>query len=332
MAFSLSRNERAYAVVESTYGTVPSIVAADAFKFKKLVLTPSVADLVREDKTGTRSRPAGIGGRRSASGSVSMNLAPSGTAGTAPDIDPLLQSLFGAAPTVSAGVSVTYALADTIKSFSLASFRTPSTVMQRIAAGSVVTAATFNLGQDIADVSFDFVSKWLIDSKNFSALDTAGKCGLGSFPSEPSSPVTAGGIVPGFTGSFTVGGTTYTGIRSANIRISSGNELTRDTFGSYYPDSAEGDIRNVALSFSVYDEDTAAITALYTAALARTAVDVVAVIGTVAGSIMTVTVNNVQLAQPALDDGARRWSASFGDSPAHATSDSVTDEVTVVFT
>ncbi|MDE2103020.1 MAG: hypothetical protein KGL39_37595, partial [Patescibacteria group bacterium] len=137
MAFSYSRNERIYLQAETTYGQIPntggtaSVTGSNCCRHTKLVLTPDVALLTRRDKTGTRTITAGVAGRKAGKWLVEMDLAANGTAGVVPDCDPILQAIFGAAATVSAGVSVSYALTDVIKSLSIFSFRTPSTMMQR---------------------------------------------------------------------------------------------------------------------------------------------------------------------------------------------------------
>jgi hypothetical protein len=327
MAFSLSRNERLYLNPEATFGTIPAFTGSDACRIIKATLVPDVALLTRQDKTGSRSRTAGVAGRKSGKWSVEMSLAANGAAGVVPDCDPILQAIFGQAATVSSGVSVSYALNDAIQSFAMASYRTPASVMQRIAFGCVVQEATFNLGQDIATVSASGECLWVVDSVNFSATDATGKGGLSSFPAEPASPVTNGGIIAGFTGSATFDSNVLANIRTATLKIGTGNSIVKDTFGKYYGDSAEGDLRNVTLSFSLYDQDDAGTTNLYQKAISKTPINVTLQIGTVTGNKWTFTIKGLQLAVPNLDDSQRRWSASFGDSAASGSSLTALDEV-----
>jgi hypothetical protein len=335
MAYSLSRNERIYLQTEASFGVIPNstgtatVAGGDACRHTKCVLTPEAAKLKRPDKTGSRSQTAGARGRKAGRWSLEMALAGNGAAGVLPDCDPLLVALFGKAGTVAASTSVTYSLDDAIKSFCLWRFRTPATVMQQVAAGCVVNEATFNLGQDVASWSLSGGCVWVPDSVNFSSLDTAGKCGLTAFPSEPASPVVNGSMIAGFTGALTVGGGSVA-LRSLTLKIGTGNDIVRDTFGSYYGDSAEGDERAVSVSLDLYDSDAAGTTALYAAAEAGTPVDIVAQIGTVTGNKWTFTIKGVELVAPALSDGQRRWSASFGDSLAHGSSISALDEVGLV--
>lgn len=336
MAFALSRNERIYLQKETAFGVIPntggtaSLTGANCCRHIKASLTPDVALLVRQDKTGSRTPTAGVAGRKSGRWSVEMSLAANGAAGVVPDCDPILEALFGQAATISAGVSVTYNLADAIKSFTLWRFRTPAAVMQQAAFGCVVNEAVFNLGQDIATCQFSGESVWVPDSVNFATTDTAGKGGLTAFPAEPGSPVTNGGIIAGFTGQATFDGNVLANIRSSTLRIVTGNAIVRDTFGKYYGDSAEGDLRNVALSFSLYDDDQSGTTNLYQKAVSKTPIDVTIQIGTVAANKWTFSLKGIQLAVPNLDDGQRRWSATFGDSQASGSSITALDEVSLV--
>lgn len=330
MAFSLSRNERLYINPEATLGTIPAFTGADACRHIKATLVPDVALLVRQDKTGSRTRTPGVAGRKTGKWTVEMSLAANGAAGVVPDCDPLLQAVFGQAATVNAGTSVSYALSDAIQSFAMASYRTPASVMQRIAFGCVVQDATFNLGQDIATMSVNGECLWVLDSVNFAATDTVGKGGLASFPVEPSSPVTNGGIIAGFTGQATFDSNVLANIRTATLKIGTGNDIVKDTFGAYYGTTTEGDLRNVTLSFSLYDDDTTGTTNLYQKAISKTPINVTLQIGTVTGSKWTFTITGIQLAVPNLDDGQRRWSASFGDSQASGSSLTALDEVALL--
>jgi hypothetical protein len=333
MSYAFSRNERIYLQKETAFGTIPntggtaSVSGSSACRHVKASLTPEVALLVRPDKTGARTATAGVAGRKIGKWSVEMSLAANGAAGVVPDCDPLLVALFGADATINAGVSVSYALADVVKSLCLWRFRTPAAVMQQVAFGAVLNEATFNLGQDIASWSASGECMWVLDSVNFSGTDATGKGGLTAFPSEPASPVTNGGIIAGFTGQATFDGNVLANIRTATLKITTGNSIVKDTFGSYYGTTPEGDMRAVALSFGIYDDDASGTTNLYQKAISKSPINVTLQIGTVTGSKWTFTIKGIQLAVPSLDDGQRRWSASFGDSQASGSSITALDEV-----
>jgi hypothetical protein len=337
MADVLSRNQRGYVQVESTYGTIPNSSGAatvgnsNAFRFTRLNMNPSVAQIVRPDKTGSLSQTVAAAGRRSGSGSMACSLAGSGTAGTAPDIGAFLQALFGKAPAVSGGTSVTYAMDDNQYGLSVFDFWTPSTALQQIAFGTIVRRGRFSAGQDVASVEFDLQSRWVIDSAQFASAATAAKGGLTAFPSEPGSPTTNGNMAIGFTGANTIDGSSYAELRSFEIDINANRELPNDVFNSYYPGSPGGDIREVGVSWSIYDTDASALNTLKGKAISQTPVAVVFQIGTVPGNIWTFTMNNVVLNSPATDDGQRRKVVNFSGR-AYASSLTAKDECTLVLT
>ena len=338
MAYAFSRNERVYLQKETAFGTIPntggtaSVSGSNACRHVKTSLVPDVALLVRPDKTGSRTQTVGVAGRKLGKWSLDMSLAANGAAGVVPDCDPLLVALFGADATISTGVSVSYALADVVKSLCLWRFRTPAAVMQQMALGAVVSDATFNLGQDIASWTMNGEALWVLDSVNFATTDATGKGGLTSFPTEPSSPVTNGGIIAGFTGVATFDSNVLANIRSATLKISTGNAIVKDTFGSYYGTTPEGDMRKVTLAFDIYDDSGTGTSNLYQKAITKSAINITLQIGTVAGSIWTWTIKGVQLDVPNLSDGQRRWSASFAESQASGSSLTAMDEVALVIT
>jgi hypothetical protein len=333
--FSLSRNQRIYLQNETVAGTInntsgaATVTGSNACRFIRCSTSPSVALLKRPDKTGSRTPTAGVAGRKTAAWNVEMSLAANGVAGVVPDCDPILQALFGAAPTINAGTSVVYNLSDAIKAFTLWNYRTPSTVMQQLAFGCVVNEATFNLGQEVAIWSASGTALWARDSVDWANDPTDGKGGLtaGSMPAEPVTPVTNGNMIAGFTGVATFDGNVMANIRSSTLKVVTGNAIVTDTFGKYFGDTFEGDERGSALSFSIYDDDSAGSTNLYQKAKSKAPIDITLQIGTIAGSRWTFLIKGVQLAVPAMSDGQRRWSADFSDSMASGSSLTALDEV-----
>jgi hypothetical protein len=224
-------------------------------------------------------------------------------------------------------VAVRYAMADDIPAFAMYSFRTPATIQQRVAFGCVATQATFNLGQDVADWQASGEAVWVQDSDTFATADLIQRGGLTSFPSEPTGTLpTDGGIIAGFTGRAVIAGSTISNIRQATIEIAPGNVLVKDNFGSYYPEEAEGDERSVTVNFSVHDRDDAGTKALYAAALAKTPISLVLQIGTILGNVYVFQLNGVQLNEPTLDDGQRRFVRSYSGR-ATGTTPGALDEV-----
>jgi hypothetical protein len=119
---------------------------------------------------------------------------------------------------------------------------------------------------------------------------------------------------------------TFNTIRNATIRVQTQNMLVRDTFGSFYPTLTEGDVRNITLTFNVYDSDGTDVTLLKTWGDNKTPVDFVISNGTVAGNVWVHYLKNVYLASHVLGDGQLRFDATFSDSRATASSLALRDE------
>lgn len=246
----------------------------------------------------------------------------------------------GSATGTVSRVKLTYSFVDDIAQFTMWSFRTAGTLDQRVANTCVVSEMTFNLNQDISTWQSNGDCVWVLRSKDLGVADQYQLGGLTSFPSEPLSPVTNGSIAPGFTGRFTAGqsagstsasvyatsAVTFNTIRNATIRVQTQNMLVRDTFGSFYPTLTEGDVRNITLTFNVYDSDGTDVTLLKTWGDNKTPVDFVISNGTVAGNVWVHYLKNVYLASHVLGDGQLRFDATFSDSRATASSLALRDE------
>lgn len=249
----------------------------------------------------------------------------------------------GSSGTVSR-VKLTYTFIDDISQFTLWSFRTPSTLDQRVGNTCVVTEATFNFNQDVATWQANGDCFWVLRSKDYANADVYQKGGLGVFPSEPSSPVTNGSIIPGFTGRFvawqsvaTIGAVTFSTtaatfptIRNATVRVQTNNLLVRDTFGSYYPTFTEGDVRNITLSFNIYDDDSVQVNTLKSWGDSKLPVDFIVNLGTVSGSIFVFWMKNVYLSSHVLGDGQLRFDAAYSEARATTTNLAVRDEFTLI--
>lgn len=104
MAYVLSSQQRGYVKKESAEGTVPSLAAADAFRFASLSLVGEQDYIQRRDKLGHRTFLGVVaGGRRRGSWSMDGHLVPNGAAGTAPDMDPFFEAAMGGAQRNYAG-------------------------------------------------------------------------------------------------------------------------------------------------------------------------------------------------------------------------------------
>lgn len=324
MPFSLSRQDYLFLTKETTFGTA---VAPDNNKYCrhiKLGLSNDRALLTRRDKTGDRSVLKGIKGRAVAKWSTEMSLVTSNSSAV-PDCDVLFQMLFGQAPS-----GRSYTLSDSIVSGNLWRFRDPSTLDQQVGLGAILQRATFTLGQDIAEWQAEGQSLYVLGSNFFAAADTTQKGGLGSFPSRPSAPVANGDAIAGFTGAMTVDGVSLATIRTATVKIETGNALVVDEFGHYYASGAEGDERNVTFGFNLYDDDSVGAETIKEAADAKAPITATIQLGTASNNIYTFTVNGIQLESPELDDNQRRFVASYRDSRAHESAIGAKDEFSMV--
>ncbi|MDR3572199.1 MAG: hypothetical protein P4L81_08535, partial [Candidatus Pacebacteria bacterium] len=150
-----------------------------------------------------------------------------------------------------------------------------------------------------------------------------------SFPTEPSAPVSHGGIIAGFTGAFVMNGSTLTRIRTAQIKVNTGNVMVRDTFGHYTPDDTMGDVRQITLQATLYEDDSAGQEAIRVAAITKTPVDANITLGTFSGSIVNFYLKNIQLQTYTMDDSTLRYSLTIPASRAFGTSISSLDELIV---
>jgi hypothetical protein len=106
---ALWRNRLALVKAESTYNTNPTPAATDALLFTELEVEPLSLELIeRETIQPYFGNRASIVGQRSVPISATVEMAGSGTAGTAPRFGPMLKAS-GLGETIVADTSVTYA-------------------------------------------------------------------------------------------------------------------------------------------------------------------------------------------------------------------------------
>jgi hypothetical protein len=323
---------RAQAVPNST-GTA-TLAAGDVVRHISASLNP-IDNIIRSaGKTGSRGLLAALKGRKGATFSNSYPLAGSGTAGTASDLDAVLEGIFGAAGTDSAGVSVTYALANAIPGMTFWNFRDPAgtNIFNEVLWGGVIETAEFAFGAEAeATVTIGGSGAYVINKPNFSSLSTASKGGLTSFPSEPGSLAYLGTPAVAFVGSATINGVSTFKLSEARIRVSL-NRQTRASFGSYFPDTAAAGVREISVDFSVYEEDTSDQAALRHLAFTKGVFDMTLVLGEDAGNIWTFGLNNVTIPSVERQDGGLESILSMNGCVASKTSISANDELSLVCT
>ena len=336
--YSNTRIQRLYVQRELNWGTIPNmtgvatLTGANCCRMSAFDINHTQAEIVRSDKTGSFGVTMGILGRRQASWTVKMSMAPSGASGTEPDMGPILEAIMGKAAVISAGVSVTYGLDDTNPSLVLWDFNTPGTMTERAILGAIGQKATFDIGADEPSVDFSGQGVAVLDTDIFATADAISKGGLTAYPAEPASPVTNGTPPPGFTGLITLDGQAYSTFRTGKIDIDTARELPMDGFNSYYGLAPTGGERNDSTDWSMYDDDSATLTALKVKAYNGTPVNLSFQIGTAAGSIWTFNLKNVLLPKPKFDYSGKRRSLSFSGAKAHDTTIGAKDALTIVLT
>lgn len=113
MATSQSRLERVYVQDQTAFDLIPggntagsgtaNVANGNCMRHIKVTLSNEVSTLVRRDKTGSRSATVGVKGREFGRFALEASLAPNGTAGSAPDFEPILKAVFGQSPTTPTG-------------------------------------------------------------------------------------------------------------------------------------------------------------------------------------------------------------------------------------
>jgi hypothetical protein len=334
MAGVNSANQLGYAAIESAFGTAAAATNSNAFKLVSLSTNPEQDEIQRPDKNSSLSQTIGIGGNKRGSWSTRMSLAGSAAAGTAPDIGPLLQAAFGKAATVVASTSVTYGLDDLSPSVTIWSFWSPSTATQYVSIGSVVNQMNIDASGTTPTIEFSGPALWCLDTDQFANADTTAKGGLGSFPAQPGSPVTNGSMVSLFSGSASLDSNSLAEIRTFRLSANMAREIPQDTiFSGQYGGSPSQGRRNITFDLNVYDKaGDSNFSSLLDKAIRKVSVPVVLTLGSTAGSRVVITLANVLLGTPTVDDGQQKKAISFTGCRAHASSGTAKDELVMAWT
>lgn len=328
--YSLIRNRWLYAAMQSDPLTIATVDTGDYFSHTKVSLDP-VVDLIKDNSiTGSRQDPLGIPGRMSGTFSVDLNMRGSGTTLTAPSFDALLEATFGQA--IATGV---YALTDNIETFSLYNYRVDpaggTALTQQIAMGATVTDTTFTIGSDIASMTCNGKAVFVLDTNDFSTYNTAEKGGLTSFPASPTLPTSILEVpVVGFTGSITTGSDTIVELKTATVKISTGNDIVTDTFGTFIGSGVQGNVRTIDVTLTLDDSDSTGIANLKKKAQSKAPFNIALTVGTIAGNTFAFALSQVQLGSYKFTDGSKgRVQLEFSASTAHGTTLAGLDALTL---
>jgi hypothetical protein len=344
---SSSRDRTLYAqvitgsrIIQNSSG-VWTTTGTQKVRFNTFGLNPNNAINSPTYKTGNRSRLIGVRGRQSGAWTLQKPFFPSGTAGTRPDDDPLLTAIFGATGTVVASTSVTYNLTDALNYLLLPVYnKTPglSSPTNAYVLGAVPQSLKITGGGNFLDIEISGSSVGVGDSVNFASytggdLPLAGT--LTTYPAEPT-VATNGNVITGFGNGagFSFGGSTVQEVRgTCEIMLNLGVEAVADGLDDPYTLGFVGGERMVSISnITCIDSDSTVLNTLKAAAFSKTPSAAVFVFGSVAGSIVTITLPNVQLGGITWQEAGAALNIQFGSSAGAASSTSVTDEMKIVLT
>lgn len=285
--------------------------------------------------TGSRSEVAGIRGRKGATWSIrGLPMIPSGSA-AAPDMDFILQNIFGQANAASV-----YSFLDSgFKPFSLLGFSTVSGMTSRALWGCYVTRATFNFNTAFLTVDLDGFAGYVIDSAGFAAFDTQAKAGLTSFPSDPALTTVAGQPIQGFGNGYlcTINSQEMAlKMRALSITVETGFEPIADVYGSPYMVEVVGGTRRVSINIGeLIDDDSAALNSLKTQAdtdmTGATAITASITAGNTTNNKFTFALKDIQLDAFNLNDNGNVVTVSIPTSYAHADTFGGVDDFTLTF-
>ncbi len=209
------------------------------------------------------------------------------------------------------------------------------TISEQFTFGCVPTEVTWDINTNVFELSTQGISIAVSETPTFSSDDTVAKGGLTVWPAEPTSPTTVGAIISGIPGVAMFDGSSLTAttavLAKCQIKAVTGSNLFTDGFGDPYPTLQLGGERQVEITFSIVDNDHAALNDLKLKAKLATPLPIIIQVGTVAGQIVTFAMQNFQLNVPDYNDQADYVEASFATSMAHATAIGSIDDLTVVF-
>lgn len=334
--FSSSALQRVYIAPQTTLRSVPG---SPAWKWAPHVSIdmPSQTELVRPTfKTGSGSNLQGIPGRQGGA-TVRGQFAffASGAAGTKPDLDTMLASIFANDATVSAGVSVTYAFAFTTKPFLMSVYnRSASGSTDRLSWGNVPSRATLNLGGGgYFMIDYEGISGYVLTTDSFSTETTIAKAGLSAFPAEPT-PSAIGNIILPYNGSATFGGSATAEFISAQLEIAPGAGSRNDGYADAYTFATFPGNRVVTLkSLKFADSDGSALAAIKAASVSKAPMNIDLVnSGSGAGFTLTHHLKGVQFGNAHWNDNGNSVDVDFDDSPASASTYTALDEYSMVLT
>jgi hypothetical protein len=304
-AYIYDRNGRFYCTKSTLYSeinntaNVATISATDACKHGNFTARPKRDRIQYSDKEAT----AFLGhmdqtrqGRFSGTASVTMPLFGASGTGVAPDHACILESAFGKATAqVYTADSVTRYLNETTPvTCELWGF---NTALRGVCAyGALVNRLRISAGGDNAELSADFICYCVLAQDRFAAAITPEKGDISAWPDEPATQTYTGSQITGFTSAATVlDGHAYT-LRNVAITMNMNRAYRMDKCAidgtEYFPSEPYELMPEFLLDISIWNTDSADLSAMLAKLAARTAFDGTIVIGSTAGGIYTFTLKN----------------------------------------
>lgn len=240
----------------------------------------------------------------------------------------VLNAPFTIAPTAGTqlGVTVTYAPGNGLPTASIFDYWSPSTAVHRIVSGAVVNQLRVRVNGDFHEFEFRGPGKDLIDSASFEA----GEGALTDYPAEPNIGAFDSNVIPGHLGQVWLGAeqTRFYTLTDAEFTINNNIDLRDREFGSSIPRCISPGRREVGLSFSLHEDDSAATKALYQAARQRSPISVMFQLGSQPGQMFGIYIPNFIPEVPEFDDSESRLEWRFAEALAQGV---VNDEVFIAF-
>lgn len=322
----------------NTSGTWTS-TGAQYLPYESCSFTPGNPVEDQPFKTGAGSDIAGVGGRHNGTFTINFPWIPSGAAGTKPNLDQVLVSIFGAAATVAAGVSVTYAFTDAINplSFFFYDESGQSTPTNLYCLGALPSKVRWTFNGKFAMMSVDFRCVVIGSSPQFSqytGVDAVAAGGLTTYPTEPGSFTTIGSTVKGFGGMVVVDSNTIGEVRKGlTVEVDTGYEWIEDGFADGYPAQAVVGKRKTSIGqLTVWNTDSAGILNMKAIGFLHTPVTGSITHNSVAGLISAFAFNQLQFPEGAFSEDGAVMNVDFNGAMAHATAAGLTNNFTLALT
>lgn len=291
-----------------------------------LHISPDEPKIDPRIKHGTTSSLRRITGRKSASWSLNAPICPNGAQAVAPDVDPLLQGVFGGAGGVITGTSFGnawgYAIHDqSVAPLTIFGFQTSSATGNRYVMGAVPTRMSIDFNGNVLGMNLTGVGVGAMENESFAGVvDAAPKGGLGSFPGAPGSFTANGSVINAFGGNLFINAQQFSvQCDQFTVEFDTGLGLKSNFIDTAYPACPIYNPRSVNVQLGFVNNNSAQLASLKTWARQNTPVDVGFYLGSVSGSRMYVIVRGVQFVPATLSDANGYVSCSFGQSNSSVT-------------